>query len=65
MQCHIRPEVFSLTRACACLISQDLPLSDDERSLLEYYMEELSREFFQICLPFGYASLNGQRPKVD
>ena len=32
--------------ACACLISQDLTLTDEERSFLEYYMEELSREFF-------------------
>ena len=43
---QIREEVSSITRACERLLSTDVTLTDDERSLLEYYMEELSREFF-------------------
>jgi hypothetical protein len=43
---QIRQEVFSVTRACERLLSTDFTLTDDERSLLEYYMQELSREFF-------------------
>jgi hypothetical protein len=43
---EIRHEVFSVTRACERLISTELTLTEDERNLLEYYMEELSREFF-------------------
>jgi hypothetical protein len=46
LQHHIRDEVFSITRACERLLSTELKLTDDERSLLEYYMNELSREFF-------------------
>lgn len=46
MHHHIREEIFSITRACERLLSTELRLTDDECSLLEYYMNELSREFF-------------------
>jgi hypothetical protein len=42
---NLRREVLAYTRACEQLLSVDLKLSDDERSLLEYYLNELSREF--------------------
>jgi hypothetical protein len=42
---NLRREVLAHTRACEQLLSVDLKLSDDERSLLEYYLNELSREF--------------------
>jgi hypothetical protein len=46
MTTHICEEVFAVTRACERLLSTELKLTDDELSLLEYYMNELSREFF-------------------
>jgi hypothetical protein len=42
---NLRREILAYTRACEQLLSVDLKLSDDERSLLEYYLNELSREF--------------------
>jgi hypothetical protein len=46
MHYQIRQEVFSVTRACERLLSTEITLTDDERSLLEYYLQELSQEFF-------------------
>ena len=41
----IRQEIAAFTRACECLLSQEGTLNEDERSLLEYYVNDLSREF--------------------
>jgi hypothetical protein len=39
-------EITAFSRACERLLSKEGMLTDDERGLLEYYMTELSREFF-------------------
>ena len=41
----IRQEITAFTRACERLLSQEGTLNEDERSLLEYYVNDLSREF--------------------
>jgi hypothetical protein len=38
-------EIAAYTRACERLLSREGKLTDDERSLLEYYVNELSQEF--------------------
>ena len=42
---HVCQELTALTRACERLLSKEGPLNEDERSLLEYYVNDLSREF--------------------
>jgi hypothetical protein len=42
---HVCQEIAVYSRACERLLSKEAPLTDDERSLLEYYLNELSREF--------------------
>ncbi len=38
-------EIAVYARACERLLSKEGKLTDDERSLLEYYVNELSQEF--------------------
>ena len=40
-----RQEVLAFTRACEHLLSKKPTLTDDERSLVEYYVNDLSQEF--------------------
>ena len=40
----LRRELLAVTRACEHLLSIHVALTEDERSLLEYYIGELSRE---------------------
>jgi hypothetical protein len=42
---HVCREIAAYTRACECLLSKEGALTEDERSLLEYYVNELSRQF--------------------
>ena len=42
---HVCREIAVYTRACEGLLSKEGALTEDERSLLEYYVNELSREF--------------------
>ena len=42
---HLSVEITAFTRACERLLSQEGTLNEDERSLLEYYVNDLSREF--------------------
>jgi hypothetical protein len=42
---HVRQEIATYTRACERLLSQEGKLSDDERSLVEFYVKELSGAF--------------------
>lgn len=42
---HVCQEIAVFSRACERLLSKEGTLTDDERSLLEYYVNELSREF--------------------
>ena len=42
---HVCREIAVYTRACECLLSKEGTLTEDERSLLEYYINELSREY--------------------
>jgi hypothetical protein len=50
---HVCPEIAVYTRACEGLLSKEGRLTEDERSLLEYYVHELSRELLSedgLCL---------------
>jgi hypothetical protein len=38
-------EILALSRACERLLSIEVTLSNDERSLVEYYLQELSQKF--------------------
>ena len=40
----LRPELIAFTRACEHLLSDGVPLTDDERNLLEYYVNDVVRE---------------------
>lgn len=42
---QLNQEILGYTRACERLLSTEITLSDDERSLVEYYVQELSRKF--------------------
>jgi hypothetical protein len=42
---HVCREIAAYTRACEGLLSREGVLTEDERSLLEYYVNELSRGF--------------------
>jgi hypothetical protein len=42
---HVCQEIATYSRACERLLSKEGVLTEDERSLLEYYVNELSREF--------------------
>ena len=41
----LRPELIAFTRACEHLLSDGVPLTEDERNLLEYYVNDVVREF--------------------
>ncbi len=41
---HVRREIALYTRACDRLLSKEGTLTEDERSLVEFYVNELSRE---------------------
>jgi len=45
VQYHIGEEVCDWTNGCERLLSTELVLTEDERSLLEYYLTEVSRKF--------------------
>lgn len=40
-----RQEVLAFTRACEHLLSKKPALSNDERSLVEYYINDVTHEF--------------------
>ena len=48
---QLREEILAFTRACERLLSNELTLSDDERQLVEYYADNLSREFSSHSSP--------------
>ena len=52
----IRQEITAFTRACERLLSQGGTLNEDERSLLEYYVNDLSREFLQVSRLWDYGT---------
>ena len=45
MKSHIGEEVCRWINECERLLSTELTLTDDERSLLEYYLNEVSGKF--------------------
>ena len=45
---HVRQEVASYTRVSERLLSQEGALTDDERSLVEFYVNELSVTFLSV-----------------
>ena len=42
---NLRPELLAFTRACEHLLTKEVPLMEDERDLLEYYINDMAREF--------------------
>ena len=42
---NLRREIRAYTRACEHLLSLPERLTDEERDLLKYYLNELSREY--------------------
>ena len=42
---HVCREIASFSRSSESLLSKEGTLTEDERSLLEYYINELSREY--------------------
>jgi hypothetical protein len=55
---QIRRELLDYSRACEHLLSLQHPLSDDERSLLSYYVRELSQQFLiDPPKPIAYPSV--------
>jgi hypothetical protein len=42
---HVCREIAAYCRACEGLLSKEGTLTEDERSLLEYYVNELLREY--------------------
>ena len=50
MKYHIGEEVCAWTNGCERLLSADVALTDDERSLVEYYLNEVSRKFLSRAL---------------
>ena len=45
MKYHIGEEVCDWTNGCERLLSTELVLTEDERRLLEYYLNEVSSKF--------------------
>ena len=45
MDYHIRDEIFACTRECERLLSSEMTLTENERSFLGYYLNEVSRRF--------------------
>jgi hypothetical protein len=41
----LRTELLTFTRACEHLLSIEFTLTDEERTLLAYYVREVSKEF--------------------
>ena len=42
---NLRPELLALTRACEHLLSNGMKLTEEERNLLEFYVNDMVREF--------------------
>jgi hypothetical protein len=43
MHIPVRDEILACTRACEEILASGMTLSEEERSLLEYYMSRLSQ----------------------
>ena len=43
-----RPELLAVTRACEHLLSTDMQLTEEERNLLEFYVNDMVREFLSV-----------------
>jgi len=41
----LRPDLVAFTRACEHLLADGVPLTEDERNLLEYYVNGVVRKF--------------------
>ena len=44
---NLRPELLDFTRACERLLTKEVALTEDERDLLEYYVNDMAREFLR------------------
>ena len=42
---QLSKEIIAYSRACEHLLSPEVTLNDEESSLVEYYLQELSRKF--------------------
>ena len=56
---HVCVEIATYCRACEELLSKEGTLTEDERGLLEYYVNELSRELLSDK-PTNTMRLSGQ-----
>jgi hypothetical protein len=45
---QLSQQILVYSRACEHLLSTEITLNDDERSLVEYYVKEISREFISL-----------------
>jgi hypothetical protein len=51
---NLRQELLAYSRACEHVLSIKAELTDEERNLLEYYVNELSREILSDKpIPYG------------
>jgi hypothetical protein len=55
-------EIAAYSRACEHLLSREEMLTEDERSLVEYYVNELSREYLsdKRTMPVRYESVTAK-----
>ena len=62
----IRPDVSAFSRTCERLLSEyvDPPLNDDERQLVGYYLEELTRHLKANLATLGTGA-SGQRQSIS
>ena len=47
---QLSKEILAYSRACEHLLSTEITLNDDESSLVEYYIKEVSRKFVSLEL---------------
>jgi hypothetical protein len=45
---QLRKEILAYSRACEHLLSTEMTLNDDESSLVEYYIKEVSRKLVSL-----------------
>jgi len=56
---QLSQDILVYSRACEHLLSTEVTLNDDETSLVEYYLQELSRKF--VSPPPNMPKAGGQQ----
>lgn len=62
---HVCQEIAAYTRACERLLSKEGTLNEDERSLLEYCVRELSQEFLSADYSSTLHGISRSQPLFD